>query len=113
MIAGRTSEPATILRRTLEAAPGASRVFFNQGTAHAPDAALLNATAAHALDFDDAAQKGHISAVLVPAILAEAEVIRASGRAMATAYAAGYETWAELFRRERDLHHNHSWHPTG
>jgi 2-methylcitrate dehydratase PrpD len=113
MVAGRTSEPAVTLRRTLEAERGASRVFFDQGTAHAPEAAWLNATAAHALDFDDAAQKGHISAVLVPAILAEAEVLRADGRAMVTAYAAGYEVWAELFRRERDLHHNHAWHPTG
>jgi 2-methylcitrate dehydratase PrpD len=32
---------------------------------------------------------------------------------MATAYAAGYETWAELMRREPDHYHNRSWHPTG
>jgi 2-methylcitrate dehydratase PrpD len=32
---------------------------------------------------------------------------------MVLAYAAGYETWAELVRRESDQHHNKGWHPTG
>ena len=113
LVAGRGSEPLRILFDVLQPAPGECRVLVDRGTARPADAALLNATAAHVLDFDDAAQKGHISAVLVPAILAEAEACGADGRAMVTAYAAGYETWAELFRREPDLHHNHSWHPTG
>jgi 2-methylcitrate dehydratase PrpD len=113
LAAGRDSEPARILRETLEPQPGESRLFIDRGTARPPEAAWLNATAAHALDFDDAAQKGHISVTLVPAILAEAEALRANGRVMATAYAAGYEAWAELLNRETDLYHNHSWHPTG
>jgi 2-methylcitrate dehydratase PrpD len=113
LVAGRDSEPVRILGNTLAPAPGESRLFLNRGTARAPEAAWLNATAAHALDFDDAAQKGHLSSVLVPAILAEADACGANGRQMITAYAAGYETWAELLRREPDLYHNHSWHPTG
>jgi len=32
---------------------------------------------------------------------------------MMTAYAAGYETWAELVRRDADHHHGKGWHPTG
>jgi 2-methylcitrate dehydratase PrpD len=32
---------------------------------------------------------------------------------MVTAYAAGYETWAELVRRDPDQHHEKGWHPTG
>ncbi|MEO5670378.1 MAG: MmgE/PrpD family protein [Ramlibacter sp.] len=113
MIAGRDSEPVRILKETLAPPPGECRLFFGAATARAPEAAWLNATAAHALDFDDAAQKGHLSAVLVPAILAEADERGANGRQMMTAYAAGYEVWAELLRREPDLYHNHSWHPTG
>ena len=113
LAAGRTQAAVQMLRRAIDPGPGPSRLLIDQGSARAPDAACINATAAHALDFDDAAQKGHISAVLVPAILAEADGSGADGRAMVTAYAAGYETWAELFRREADLHHNHSWHPTG
>jgi 2-methylcitrate dehydratase PrpD len=32
---------------------------------------------------------------------------------MITAYVAGYETWAELFRRDTGLLHQKGWHPTG
>ncbi len=113
LVAGRHSEEARMLLRALEPSPGGCRLFVDQGTARAPEAAWLNATAAHALDYDDAAQRGHISVVVVPAILAEAEAGGADGRRMATAYAAGYETWAELMRREPDHFHNRSWHPTG
>jgi len=112
-VAGRHSQEARLLRAALEPAPGACRLLVDQGTASAPDAACINATAAHALDYDDAAQRGHISVVVVPALLAEAQVLGASGRQMVAAYAAGYETWAELMRREPDHYHNHSWHPTG
>lgn len=113
LVAGRHSEPATMLRDVLEPPPGECAVFVDQGTARAHEAALLNATAAHALDFDDAAQRGHLSVVMVPAILAEAEALGADGRRMVTAYAAGYETWAALIGREPDHYHHHSWHPTG
>ena len=113
LIAGRNSEPVRILQDALAPPPGECRLFFSAVTARAAEAAWLNATAAHVLDFDDAAQKGHLSAVMVPAILAEADASGANGRQMMTAYAAGYEVWAELLRREPDLYHNHSWHPTG
>jgi 2-methylcitrate dehydratase PrpD len=113
LAAGRYSEEARILRAALQPAPGESRLLVDEGTARAPDAAWINATAAHALDYDDAAQRGHISVVVVPAVLAEAEALGADGRRMATAYAAGYEAWAELMRREPDHYHNRSWHPTG
>jgi 2-methylcitrate dehydratase PrpD len=76
-----------------------------------PDAALLSGTAAHALDYDDQALTGHPSAVLVPAILAEAELLGSTGREMVTAYVAGYEVWAELVRRGLD-YHSKGWHPT-
>src|SRR5262249_41974697 len=62
---------------------------------------------------DDVALRGHPSTVLVPAILAEAETLDVSGRDMVTAYVAGYETWAELVRREPGFHHGKGWHPTG
>jgi 2-methylcitrate dehydratase PrpD len=113
LVAGRDSEPAAMLVQALAPPPGACRLLVDRGTANAPDAASINATAAHALDYDDAAQRGHLSVVMVPALLAEAELLHADGRRLVTAYAAGYETWAELIRREPDHYHNHSWHPTG
>src|SRR3989304_2351049 len=65
----------------------------------APDAALLGGTAAHALDYDDQSLTGHPSAVLVPAILAEGEMLGSNGQDLVTAYVAGYGGWAELIRR--------------
>jgi 2-methylcitrate dehydratase PrpD len=113
MIAG-ANEPAPQLVRAMLAPTGnEATLLFGAGRAGAPEAAWINGTAAHALDFDDVAQRGHPSAVLVPAILAEAEAIGASGEAMVLAYAAGYETWAELMRRDSGLHHMKGWHPTG
>jgi 2-methylcitrate dehydratase PrpD len=51
--------------------------------------------------------------VLVPAILAEAETLGSTGAEMIVAYVAGYETWAELARRDPGHHHVKGWHPTG
>lgn len=75
------------------------------------DAALITGTAAHALDYDDQALTGHPSAILVPAILAEAEVLGSTGEEMVTAYVAGYEIWAELIKRSFG-YHSKGWHPT-
>lgn len=113
MIAGAGEPAPQLVRAMLMPAGGEATLLFGAGRASAPEAAWINASAAHALDFDDVAQRGHPSTVLVPAILAEAEAIGASGEAMVLAYAAGYETWAELVRRESDQHHNKGWHPTG
>ena len=113
MIAGAGEPVVQLLAAALKPPPGEATLVFGKTTAAAPEAAWINAAAAHALDFDDVALRGHPSAVLVPAILAEAQVLGASGKAMMTAYAAGYETWAELVRRDADHHHGKGWHPTG
>lgn len=56
-------------------------------------AALVNAVAAHALDFDDNCYAGfvHGSAVIVPAALAVAQQIDADGQALLTALVVGAE----------------------
>lgn len=113
MIAGAREPAPQLVRAMLAPAGGEATLLFDAGFASAPEAAWINGTAAHALDFDDVAQRGHPSTVLVPAILAEAEALGASGAAMVLAYAAGYETWAELVRRDSDQHHSKGWHPTG
>lgn len=113
MIAGRNEPAPQHLLQVVNPGAGSSCLLFGVRTAPAPEAAWVNATAAHALDFDDVAQRGHPSTVLVPSILAEAQALGASGPQMLTAYAAGYETWAELVRRDADQHHGKGWHPTG
>ena len=113
MLAGATDEGPQTLKSVLAPRGTEATLFFGEERAGAPEAAWINGTAAHALDFDDVALRGHPSTVLVPAILAEAQALGASGKQMVVAYAAGYETWAELARRDPDQHQGKGWHPTG
>jgi 2-methylcitrate dehydratase PrpD len=113
MIAGSRDDAPQLLKTTLAPAPGRATLYFTGETAPAPEAAWINGTAAHALDYDDVAVRGHPSTVLVPAILAEAEELGASGSDMIVAYVAGYEAWAELSRRDPDDQRPKGWHPTG
>lgn len=78
----------------------------------APEMALIYGTAGHALDYDDTGLNGHPSAVLAPAILAQAQETGADGKAMITAYVTGYEIWAEFCARETDSLHQKGWHPS-
>jgi len=113
MFAGRDEPVVRILRESnLFSAGSESRILFDKGQAASPGAALINAAAAHALDYDDVGIDGHPSVVLVPAILAEGERLGASGAELVAAYVAGYEVWAELSGRDRDQHHAKGWHPT-
>jgi 2-methylcitrate dehydratase PrpD len=115
MIAGRDEPVVGILRDTLGVASprGEAALTFGSLRAPAPEAAWINGTAAHALDYDDVALRGHPSTVLVPAILAEGEALGATGAEMVAAYVAGYEVWAELIGHDQDYHHEKGWHPTG
>jgi hypothetical protein len=114
MIAGSPEPAVQILKKTLAiGGAGEAMLYFSSERGPAPEAAWINGTAAHALDYDDVALRGHPSTVLVPAILAEGEALHASGRDMLRAYAAGYEVWAELAERDRGQHHMKGWHPTG
>ncbi|MGE3782302.1 MAG: MmgE/PrpD family protein [Alphaproteobacteria bacterium] len=113
MIAGANDPAPQLLRRGLAPASGPASLYFSGESAPAPEAAWINGTAGHALDYDDVGCRGHVSTVLVPAILAEAETLGLGGREMFAAYAAGYETWAELARRDPGHHHVKGWHPTG
>lgn len=91
---------------------GEARLWLDGRFATAADAAFANAVAAHALDFDDTGLDGHPSVVLAPVVLAEAERLGRPWAEAVTAYVAGYETWAELLRRDADKHHGKGWHPT-
>lgn len=113
MLAGAHEPPTTLLTEVLNPTAGPATLVFGSRTAQAPEAAWINGVAAHALDYDDVALKGHPSTVLVPAILAEAQALGSSGADMMTAYAAGYEVWADLTRRDPDHYHSKGWHPTG
>ena len=110
MVAGRREEVARIVAKANGAEVRDDCILLNRIAA--PEAALVYGTAAHVLDYDDVALSGHPSAVLVPAILAEAADSKADGATMARAYLAGYEVWAELISRDADQYHLKGWHPS-
>jgi len=113
LIAGSVEEPPKLLQQALAPPAGDATLYLVGPRVPAPEAAWINGTAAHALDYDDVALRGHPSTVLVPAILAEGESLGATGAQLATAYVAGYEVWADLQRRDPGQHHEKGWHPTG
>ena len=78
-------------------------------------AALVNGAAAHAVDYDDVnmAMPGHPSVAILPALLALAELRRSSGREVATAFVAGYETACRIGAALRPGHYNLGFHSTG
>jgi 2-methylcitrate dehydratase PrpD len=80
----------------------------------APWAALVNGTAAHALDFDDVLEIGaaHASAVLVPALLALGEEHDVSVDACLDAYLTGLEVLARLSEAVNMAHYYRGWHTT-
>ena len=82
------------------------------------DAAFANGVSAFAPDFDDFNIEIflHPSVVLIPAILAAAEVTRASGPDVLAAYIVGWEfinTIGQAAEAGRFAHRSRGWHPTG
>ena len=78
-------------------------------------AALINGSASHALDFDDVHLKmmGHPSAPVFPAILALAEWKRLSGKEFIAAFIAGFEAECRIASIVYPEHYLCGWHATG
>lgn len=78
------------------------------------DAAVVNGTIGHALDFDDTSKSmaGHPTVVIVPGLLGLAEVLGASGRDFLDAYLVGLETCTRIARGVNFYHYEKGWHPT-
>ena len=114
MVAGAREDVVRLIDRELASADGPelASLLPSRVRRNVEDAALVNGVAAHVLDYDDVTLDGHTSAVLVTAILAQGEALASSGAEMLIAYAAGYETWAELLAREPVPLHEKGWHPT-
>lgn len=99
---------------------GAAPVLGTSLTLAAPWAALANATAGHALDFDDWEIPGnsHSSVVIFPALLAVAAEDATKGhiypgRAVLEAYIVGFEIIARLGEAVNFDHYDKGWHTTG
>lgn len=85
------------------------------GKVSARQAALVNGSAGHALDYDDVLRpvNGHPTAPVAPAVLALAEKRGADGKALLTAFVAGVEAESRVGLFMGDSHYLMGWHATG
>jgi 2-methylcitrate dehydratase PrpD len=115
-VAGSRDESADRVRTWVERMGGTpeAQVYGTSVRAPAALAALANATASHALDFDDVSLRMiHPSATLVPAALAISERDHRTGAEMLAAYAAGFEVQARICASINPEHYARGWHTTG
>ncbi|MFL6693444.1 MAG: MmgE/PrpD family protein [Ramlibacter sp.] len=77
-------------------------------------AALVNGTASHALDYDDVnlAVPGHMSVAIIPALLALAEERGSTGAQFIGAFVAGYETACRIGKLVEPAHYANGFHAT-
>jgi len=77
-------------------------------------AALVNGTLAHSFELDDVHDEGlvHPGATVIPAALAAAEAVGASGADLITAIVAGYEVIARIGMAAGGSHNLRGFHPT-
>ena len=93
ILAGSSEPVGEIIQRYVldqGAAPEATVLASGQRTSMS-NAALVNGTMGHALDYDDFGGYGHPTVGIFPALLALGEHIGATGRDLIEAYVIGYE----------------------
>ena len=112
-LAGSDDPSATIVAGVLSG-NGASLLLGTNKRTGALDAALVNGTASHALDFDDCNNTlgGHPSAPILPALFALADESGASGKDFVAAYVAGFETECKMSMGVNFYQYTRGWHPT-
>ena len=113
-LAGSREAAPRLVARSLDLAPGPSLLFGQARRVGALDAALINGTASHALDFDDCNNTlgGHPSAPVLSALFALADELGSSGRDFVLAYVAGFEVETKIALAVNFHHYTKGWHPT-
>ena len=115
-LAGCYDDPPSLLARVLDSqvAAGPSLIFGGDRRIGCLEAARINGTASHAIDFDNISPglAGHISAVMVPALIAAAEAYDVSGKDLLLAHTIGYEVGSRLGQVVHTYHTDRGWHPT-
>jgi 2-methylcitrate dehydratase PrpD len=116
-LAGTHDPLVQILLDEMAEAGGSAQASIIGHSARLPmlSAAMVNGSAAHALDYDDVnmAMPGHPSVAILPGLLALAEFKCSSGREVVTAFVAGYETACRVGAALQPGHYNLGFHSTG
>jgi 2-methylcitrate dehydratase PrpD len=113
-LAGAAEPCAVLVRRVASPAQGRALLFGTALRTAPAEAAWVNGTASHALDFDDCSNTlgGHPSAPVLPALFALADETARTGRDFITAYVAGFEAETRIARAVNFHHYEKGWHPT-
>lgn len=114
---GFDTDVLAVLTNWAKASPvdGPATVWGEADDSSAARAALLNGTAAHALDFDDAAPSMpmHPSAVLWPALLAWSDAHGGDGARLSRAFSVGQAAFRAIGEAlPMDDHYPRGWHST-
>ncbi len=115
MVAGREDASTKTVFEAFAQTGSAGEALLVTGETSSPIvAALVNGTAAHALDYDDNFLPGmsHASAVIVPALLAVADFEKTSGAQLIDAYLAGLQAQALIGDGVGQAHYTAGWHGT-
>lgn len=109
-------EAALTAARAAYGESGAAVLWGRAETLGPAAAALVNGTAAHALELDDASGCDHSGAVVVPAVVAALPLVAQADEAdMLAAVAIGYDLGRRMLEASGgyDAHNNAGWHSTG
>ncbi|MBI11284.1 MAG: MmgE/PrpD family protein [Rhodospirillaceae bacterium] len=116
-LAGSTEPLARILLEDAIAAGGKpqSTIIGDGRKVSMQQAALINGSAGHALDYDDVhlLMPGHPTVPVVPALLALAEHQGRDGKDFLTALVAGVEAECRVGTIMNESHYGAGWHATG
>jgi 2-methylcitrate dehydratase PrpD len=114
LFAGKDAEPTRRAREVISKWGAGPCTLIGRGWSAAPWAALVNGTAAHALDFDDndTPAASHPSAVLFPCLIALAEERDLGGRELLDAYLVGLEVMSRIGEAVNMTHYSRGWHAT-
>ncbi|MGO4248466.1 MmgE/PrpD family protein [Paenarthrobacter sp. RAF54_2] len=116
-MAGILSEESRRVRNALSGMSngGPCLIWGTRGRLNPAHAALANGTSAHARDFDDGGGPGHAGSATLPAAIAAAELVGASGKDLIVAACAGYDVSYRLLQGIGGFaaHTDRGWHSTG
>ena len=114
-IAGAREDLAPLLLEEYGAKDGPVTLVALGARAKAHDAALINGTLSHALDYDDVNRHmgGHPTAPVAAAALALGEALGKGGRDTLIAFIAGYEVECQLGAMGSHSHYEQGFHSTG
>jgi 2-methylcitrate dehydratase PrpD len=113
-IAGSREDLSILLREELLGTSAGPAIIAASAAPSSVVAALVNGAAGHALDYDDTSiiMTGHPTVPVMPAALAQAELLGASGADLVTALVVGIEVETLMAQLLGFSHYERGWHTT-